>query len=68
MDREVHELIEEAKRQGWRVDDSGKHVKVYPPDKSLPPVVIGKTPSDWRAWRNNVARLRRAGLKWPPEK
>ncbi|ADU51344.1 hypothetical protein Tmar_1231 [Thermaerobacter marianensis DSM 12885] len=68
MKKEVHELLREAARQGWRIEDSGKHVKLYPPDPRFPPVVIAKTPSDWRAWHNNLARLRKFGLKWPPRR
>lgn len=66
MKREVRELVAAAKRHGWRVVE-GKHIKLYPPDQSKPPVVLPKTPSDWRALRNAIAELRRCGLEWPPK-
>lgn len=33
-----------------------------------PPIVIHKTESDRRALRNTRARVRRAGLIWPPDR
>lgn len=64
--KETREVVREAQRQGFRVKDTKSGWLLFPNDKSLPPVLVHKTPSDHRAWRNTLARLRRAGLVWPP--
>lgn len=67
MKKEVKELVEEAQRQGWRVEIAGSgHIKLFPPDRSLSPVVLASTPSDHR-WRDNaISQMRRRGFRWPP--
>jgi hypothetical protein len=47
--------------QGWRYKYEGKHPTLYPADKSFSPIVFATTPSDHRAFKNFVARIRRAG-------
>jgi hypothetical protein len=59
--RGTEELVEAARKAGWRVVE-GKHVIVYPKDPTKAPVVLARTPSDHRAYMNSRARLRRAGL------
>lgn len=60
--KELERLVEDARRwTGWRVEQVKKGWMVYPPDKSMPGILIHRTPSDWRADRNIMARLRRAG-------
>ncbi|HQZ81360.1 MAG TPA: hypothetical protein PK681_12155, partial [Steroidobacteraceae bacterium] len=44
-----------------RIVEAKKGWILYPPDKNLPGVTIHKTPSDWRAWKNMMSLLRRAG-------
>lgn len=69
MKKEVREIVQEAQRQGWRVEiaKSG-HIKLFPPDRTQTMVTIAGTPSDHR-WRENaLAELRRRGFRWPPEK
>lgn len=61
-EKDIRKLIEQAQGwAGWRVVAIKKGWMVMPPDKSLPPIVVHKTPSDWRAWQNILSRLRRAG-------
>ncbi len=33
MDKDTKKVVKEALKQGWRFDDSGKHPKLWPPDK-----------------------------------
>ncbi|HLF70367.1 MAG TPA: hypothetical protein VI541_05365 [Actinomycetota bacterium] len=66
MDKETRTLIKEALAQGWRVEElkAGYLLKAPPPSDEM--VVIHGTPSDTRAYANTLARMRRAGLLWPP--
>jgi len=68
MRKDIREIIDEARRQGWRVDiaKSG-HIKLFPPDRTLSPVVLAGTPSDHRWRENTVALMRQRGFRWPPE-
>jgi predicted RNA binding protein YcfA (HicA-like mRNA interferase family) len=61
---DMHTIERIARRQGWRIERRRRssHVTYYPPDPGRPPVVCAGTPSDWRAWRNNLCRLRKSGL------
>jgi hypothetical protein len=47
------------------VQERSKHWLAFPTDRSLPPVTIPKTPSDWRSLENCKAALRRAGVEIP---
>lgn len=61
---EYKKLIRKAVEQGWREDRTSKgHPILYSPDKSVPPVVTSGTPSDYRAFRNFRANLKRKGVK-----
>lgn len=61
--REVEDLADLARHQGWRVERTRSgHWRFLPPNPSLPAVVASGTPSDWRALRNFRAQLRRSGL------
>ncbi len=67
MKREWRELIEEAQRQGWRAERTQRgHWQLFAPDGRTI-VTLPGTPSDWRAFRNTIAQMRRAGFRWPPE-
>jgi hypothetical protein len=60
--KDVDDLIDEIRRwKGWRVVPTRKGWIVYPPDRTQPGIAIHKTPSDKRAMKNAIARLRRAG-------
>lgn len=60
--KEVTQLIREIETwKGWRVEPTKKGWMAYPPDKSISGILIHATPSDHRAWKNMIARLRRAG-------
>lgn len=64
MQKELRQLLREARRQGWRVERTKKgHYKLWPPDGG-PPEILPGTPSDWRSLKNAIARLRRRGFRW----
>lgn len=67
VDKDTRKMLAEAERQGWQVV-AGKagHVKLYAPDGATI-VTMGSTESDHRARANTIARMRRAGFKWPPK-
>jgi len=56
-----------AREQGFRIGRTKKgHPVFYPPDPRMGPVFGSGTPSDVRSVRNLLAKLRHAGLVWPP--
>lgn len=60
--KEIRRLIKDAEKwPGWRVVPVKGGWNLFPPDKTMPPINVHKTPSDHRAWKNTMARLRRAG-------
>lgn len=46
---------------GWRVEEGTAAWKVYAPDKSVPVIMIHRTPSGSRYLNNKKAQLKRAG-------
>lgn len=62
--RSADDLIARAEHQGWRVERmASNHLRFVPPGKGQPMVVIASTPSDHRGRRNELARLKRSGLR-----
>jgi hypothetical protein len=61
VNREIKALVAKLEAQGWRIEDGGKHIKAYPPDRTKPIVTLARTPSDYRAIKNAVSQLRRSG-------
>lgn len=62
--RRYQKLAADAERQGWTVKrcKSG-HMKWIPPTKGGSMVVTSCTPSDKRSIANDLAALRRSGLR-----
>ncbi len=60
-DKALSELLEEAVRQGWRLQRERKHVKCLGPDGHTM-VVVGYSAHGHRALENARAELRRGGL------
>jgi len=61
------QLIKQIRKQGFdcEMQNSGHwHVLV----QGIRILTIAASPSDWRASRNNIARLRKFGFVWPPRK
>lgn len=68
MGSDLDRVLDEAVRQGWRVERGrGGYWKCWPPDKAKPMVVVSGTPSDQGAIRKIIRDLVRSGLRWPPE-
>lgn len=63
--KDIKRIRKALEAQGWRIEHrKGGHYMAYPPDKSLPPVLLPSTPSGPR-WRQNLlAQLRRSGFVW----
>lgn len=60
--KDERELVKLARTwAGWRVEETKKGWAIYPPDKSIKPIQVHRTNSDWRAIHNVIAKLRRAG-------
>ena len=56
------DLIEAARTwEGWRVQKVKRGWMLYPKDKRFGPITLHKTPSDNRAIKNTLSRLKRAG-------
>lgn len=60
----VHDLVTS---QGWRYQyrPGSRHPKLFPADRTQPPITVPTTPSEQRALRNFIAQVRRAGGLWP---
>ena len=63
IQKELKEILDGLRDQGWRVEDVGRRYKAFPPQRQLPMVTIPKTPSGKR-WRENLlGHLRRSGFR-----
>jgi hypothetical protein len=47
---------------GWRWRVGGDHIVVYPPDKTLRPMILSGTAYDGAAMDSVLVRFRKAGL------
>ena len=56
------ELLKAVEKAGWKLRRANHGWRAYPNNAALPSIRLGGTPSDWRAYRNSRAALRRAGL------
>lgn len=60
MDKEVRELVQALREQGWRVEQlKGGHLMAYSPD-GVTKFTLPSTPSD-RRWRQNAISWARKG-------
>ena len=67
MDKDLRKIVKALRAQGFEVEITTKqHVIVSRDGRVI--VVFSGTPSDWRSIRNSLARLKRAGFRWPPMK
>ncbi|TME30806.1 MAG: hypothetical protein E6I66_08625 [Chloroflexi bacterium] len=63
MAKEVRELVEKARRQGWRAEQlPNGHWKLLAPD-GIGIVWLAGTPSDHRWRKNAISRMRRHGFR-----
>lgn len=60
--KEARELIRQVQGwAGWRVEPTKNGWAIFPPDKSIKPIHVHRTESDWRAIRNTISLLKKAG-------
>jgi len=65
MDKDLRKVVKELEAQGYETRVTAKgHITVTRDGRVV--AVFSGTPSDWRSMRNALARLRRAGFRWPP--
>ncbi|MHB1870805.1 MAG: hypothetical protein ACYCT1_08125 [Steroidobacteraceae bacterium] len=67
MTKDLREIMDEAERQGWRVRRVGDGFMLLAPS-GAGAVTIHGTESDRHALANTIARLRRYGFGWPPDR
>lgn len=65
MDKDLRKITKALQAQGFDVEVTKRGHVVVTRDGDLVATFSG-TPSDWRSLRNTLARLRRAGFRWPP--
>jgi hypothetical protein len=56
----IRKIKKALKKQGWEWEGDRRHYKVTAPNGTQ--ITIARTPSDWRARKNVLAELRRAGF------
>jgi hypothetical protein len=67
MDKDLRKIANALEAQGFEVVTTRKgHLMVYRDGRWIG--TFAGTPSDWRGVRNTLARLKRAGFRWPPER
>lgn len=59
--KDWRKIKKSAESQGWSVVQTSKHIKWTSPGGEV--VISGSTPSDPRAGKNFLSRLRQRGLK-----
>lgn len=64
MADDVRQVLEEAERQGWRVERTKKgHWACFAPDgKNI--VIVAGTPSHRSSLQNAISQMRRYGFQW----
>ena len=63
LPKEIAKAAKIAEAAGWRVDIRQGKALFFLADKTQGPITVHFTESDWRAHRNFIAHLLRAGLK-----
>jgi hypothetical protein len=58
LKKDWRKLAEAMQAHGWTFEERTKGVWAYAPD-GVTTAMLHKTPSDWRAWRNERAKFRR---------
>jgi predicted RNA binding protein YcfA (HicA-like mRNA interferase family) len=66
--KELRSLIRALEDQGFTVQRTRRGHWLVRDAKGQAVATMAGTPSDHRSWRNSLARLKRAGLVWPPPK
>jgi len=66
MDKDIRKIVKGLRKQGFEVTETTKGHLMVTRDGVLIATFSG-TPSDYRAMRNALAPLKRAGFRWPPK-
>jgi len=61
--KQIRDLLKEAERQGWTVDERRKGYLLKSPD-GVTMVSLHKTPSDHRWLQNTLREMRKGGFEW----
>lgn len=61
-DKRMKALIRELEAQGFRVQATKAGWMIWPPNLDRNGVAIHRTPGDYRAWANMLARLKKVGF------
>lgn len=65
MDKELRKIVKALEDQGFEVTTTKRqHIQVRKDGHLI--VTMSGTPSDHRSLLNGLARLKRAGFRWPP--
>lgn len=60
---EIQAIFDAVIAQGWRWRNGGKHIVVYPADRSHKPLILSLTAFDGPGTKNTRGQFRRAGLR-----
>ena len=61
--KRVADLVRKAQASGWRVEHGSKHLRLYPPDSSVPSMTLSTTENDsGHKFMNQRAEMRKRGL------
>lgn len=66
MARDIDQIKQALRDQGWDIRNKGGKDMAYPPNKAKQPVLLPTTPGGGRWKQNLIAQLRRSGFIWPP--
>lgn len=65
MHKDTRALVKAARKQGFAVDETRRHLKFYHPNNPQNVVWVPSTPSDHRSVKNSIALLRaKLGFVW----
>ena len=67
MDKDLRKIVKALEDQGFEIEVTTRgHVMAFRDGKLI--VTFSGTASDWRAMKNGIAKARRAGFRWPPQR
>lgn len=65
MDKDLKKIVKALEAQGFEVERTKKgRIAVYRDGRFV--AMFAGSAGDWRAIKNGLASLKRAGFKWPP--
>lgn len=67
MDKDMRKIVKALEAQGFEVRTTKRQMLAVYRDGEFVAMFAGNA-SDWRAIRNALAPLKRAGFQWPPKR